>query len=356
MKQSIKDLIKHELHVVREREKRYAKPVAVGAGLIGSPAASMAVFPAHTKLYNNVNSPIKGLSPLTDSETKSLADKIKMPRPYQIRNDMPDLAGARYMPSASGDMIHLGKQTPPHILAHELGHATHNRTAFEMAGSVLGRNPLLPIATTVAGGMMAYKGKKGGLARKLAIPVALSGAAPTLYQEGMASVRGMSALKSVKQFAPEQYGEMKHKLMSAWGTYALPLAAATAGPVAGVLAYRKYRDWKEKKHEKEHRLVAAGKAPLPDELDHIKHLVSPNYGLKKTSEAKPDQSYVLHSVHPKKDGVKFKAIFVNVNGKEPLVADLHEQSKPVVKGRQMTYKEKKHWRKMLAHEQRFGEV
>lgn len=125
------------------------------------------------------------------------------------------------------------------FMAHELGHAASDKNnvwrAFNLTGRKLG-----PIAGMLGGGAMALAGDEGSTTTRLAPVVTAAGFAPTLIDEGLASIRGYRGLKGMKGVSPEQLKKVRKNLLKAFGTYGSFALAGTL-PVAAVSAYR----WKK---------------------------------------------------------------------------------------------------------------
>lgn len=95
-----------------------------------------------------------------------------------------------------GGQINVGKDTPPSVLAHEMGHLTHGRSRLETALAELS-TALTPLAATIPSLIAMQSAHDSDWSR--AAPY-LGGAliAPKLLTEGLASYRGLTALNEVR--------------------------------------------------------------------------------------------------------------------------------------------------------------
>jgi hypothetical protein len=129
----------------------------------------------------------------------------------------------------------------PEFLAHELGHASLRdpsksgrlvRTMAKMRG-------IAPLGIA-AGSAMAMSDDPTSMTAQLAPAAAAAGWAPALMDEGMASARGMKAIRGLGKYSPEAMKLMRGNLMKAFGTYG-SVAAASTLPLAAITQWRAHR-------------------------------------------------------------------------------------------------------------------
>ena len=164
-----------------------------------------------------------------------------------------------------GGFINLKPQgINPVTLAHELGHTTSLN-----AGEVIRNSGAFRLADSL-GRKLQRSGTKGALAaavlagsfdpedkKKWLIPggIALT-QAPVLAEEGIASIRGMGALKSLFDTKTVGVGKPVENLLNkavqenagkylrrAWGTYGMGAAGLLAAPLLAMKARSEYDNW-----------------------------------------------------------------------------------------------------------------
>jgi hypothetical protein len=126
----------------------------------------------------------------------------------------------------------------PEFLAHELGHASlrdPSRTGALLRGVIRTRG-IGPLAGIVGGSAMAAQDPESTTAKLAPVATGL-GSAPMLLDEGLASYRGLKAIKDLGKHSPEVLAKMRGNLMKAFGAY----GAMAAGTTGAMLAINKLR-------------------------------------------------------------------------------------------------------------------
>lgn len=139
------------------------------------------------------------------------------------------------------------RKNDPLLAAHELGHARFmlDNPRLSRAVDILGK--ITSKAALPAGILMAAAGEEDSPVVKAAPFVAAAAGAPGLFEEAEASWRGLSALKRLGKYSPEELRRMSLRALRNLGIYSLPTFAA-AIPV-GVLSLIRSRSSSEKKDD-----------------------------------------------------------------------------------------------------------
>lgn len=161
-----------------------------------------------------------------------LSHKGEMPKMNeqgkQLMEELRKMSPAERAAAREHGLVTLGPGAHGATVAHELGHA---RTARSPWGKVLSTSRFVTKPGGYVGGLY-FLAQDDPERAKYAPLAALAGHAPELAEEGLASVRGVGALKRTGQLAPG----MLRDLAKAWGTYGVhALAAATPFALAGGL-------------------------------------------------------------------------------------------------------------------------
>lgn len=152
----------------------------------------------------------------------------------------PDATSARRRGFAS---VPGGEKGSPHLMAHELGHASKANKKWSLrnpkwSSAVTLSRSLGPVASGIAAGTLAYKGKGESddvgkeVRRGAAIGAAgnLVASSPHLFEEARASVRGARGLKAIGK-SKKYVRRFGRNMAGAFGTYLI--GAAAAGGAAG---------------------------------------------------------------------------------------------------------------------------
>ena len=128
-------------------------------------------------------------------EQRRLIAKMGLnPATVSVKKDLPHWIQAHAMPDRG--LVRIGKNTPDAVLAHELGHLTHKASDLEMSLARLG-NALKPVVTYLPA-LMASLAASESVVSKAAPYIGALAAAPKLVTEGLASYRGVKALREIK--------------------------------------------------------------------------------------------------------------------------------------------------------------
>jgi hypothetical protein len=171
---------------------------------------------------------------LSDAMTKTLKRDMGVP---DVKHEW--LKNWRHSHYELGGGVARAPRRGGEFMAHELGHAASDKSKIWHTLNVTGRS-LGPIVGMAGGGAMALAGDRGSTATRVAPLVTAAGWAPTLIDEGVASVRAYRGLKKMKKVNPQALKKARNNLIKAFGTYG-SVAAATTLPVALISAYR----WKK---------------------------------------------------------------------------------------------------------------
>ena len=175
---------------------------------------------------------LHGHKKYTPEQSADTYNKIKKHRSLDVHrldlgSGIPAHAKASWMPTSSGHgMVNLANNANPAVVAHELGHAHH-------LGNMSKTHRNLHLSSRLVG-PAAGIGLAAGLAnskdpdkRKWAPAAVLAGSAPTLYQEGRASVHAVHDLN--RHLGRKAALRGAGRLGVAFGSYAaIPAAVAYA--------------------------------------------------------------------------------------------------------------------------------
>ena len=142
---------------------------------------------------------VAGSDSLSWLETQRLKLKLGLnPFTSIVKKDVPlNLFGEHAYPEeGGGGVVHINKDSSPSVVAHELGHLTHGKNRLELALTRMS-NSLAPLAK-IAPGLIAAATDPDSDASKYAPVLGGVLAAPKLVSEGLASYRGLKALKEIR--------------------------------------------------------------------------------------------------------------------------------------------------------------
>lgn len=227
--------------------------VGVGAGWGAASGAGLAQKHLSSRLAGSIKpseAPMSGRTVAELQKRLSLTKAFNTPH-WQQSMSM-DKGGIKPMKRFIGDVMGLPKKFvetgisrgavmaplkhSPEFLAHELGHASFRDPARSgrLVRTLIKARGLGPLAGIIGGGAMLAQDPDSAAA-KLAPAAVAAGYAPMLADEAGASLKGVRTLKSMGKYTPA----MGKSLGRAFGTYALPAAAATG--VMGLASYLRSR-------------------------------------------------------------------------------------------------------------------
>jgi hypothetical protein len=152
------------------------------------------------------------------------------------KEELKNFLDQRYTDQAIGNLAGqtskrriIGSPHFPENVVHELGHAKLHSSRAGQRLMQLSR-PLRKYGP-IGGALMAGLGDDDSNVVKYAPLATALSQAPLLVDEGLASYRGMKALKQLGKYSPELISQMRKSLLKAFGTYGIRSTAATL-PIA----------------------------------------------------------------------------------------------------------------------------
>lgn len=164
-----------------------------------------------------------------DDRKKALRDALLKGEAVEVRYQQDEGGSGPHYNNAGGKTyVSVRKEEDPGILAHELGHAEVDRTAF---GKFLQSPALRGIATVGAvGGTMVGMMASSPAHRTIGTVIALASTTPILGAEGLASSHAIKKLRAAGATEGE-VSAAKKRLTKAFGTYAT-VPAGILGDIA----------------------------------------------------------------------------------------------------------------------------